>query len=213
MTKPDNTLLANAEPDAVHDILNFWFADGLQKGWPSTDMKELWWGGSKGLDATVKEKFGDLVNEALAGGLKAWEARPLSRLALVLLLDQFTRNVFRRSPQAFAGDGRAQQLVTDGLAKGWDRQLPQVGRVFFYMPLMHAENLALQDECVSRFSQLLADSPEERKQNLQGNLDFAVQHRDIVARFGRFPHRNIALDRISSPEEETFLKTGSRFGQ
>lgn len=213
MTKPDNTLLANAEPDAVNDILNFWFADGLQKGWPSTDMKELWWGGSKGLDATVKEKFGDLVNEALAGGLKAWEAQPLSRLALVLLLDQFTRNVFRRSPQAFAGDGRAQQLVTDGLAKGWDRQLPQVGRVFFYMPLMHAENLALQDECVSRFSQLLADSPEERKQNLQGNLDFAVQHRDIVARFGRFPHRNIALDRISSPEEETFLKTGSRFGQ
>lgn len=213
MTKPDNTLLVNAEPDAVHDILNFWFADGLQKGWPSTDMKELWWGGSKGLDATVKEKFGDLVNEALAGGKKDWEAQPLSRLALVLLLDQFTRNVFRRSPQAFAGDGRAQQLVTDGLAKGWDRQLPLVGQVFFYMPLMHAENLALQEQCVSCFRRLLEDGPEERQQTLQGNLDFAVQHRNIIARFGRFPHRNSALRRADTDEEKTYLQTGPRFGQ
>ncbi len=213
MTTPDNALPAHAAPDAVNDLLNFWFADGLQKGWPTTDMKDLWWGGSKGLDATVKDKFSDRVNEALAGGLKDWEAQPLSRLALVLLLDQFTRNIFRGNNQAFAGDGRTQQLVTDGLAKGWDQQLPLVGRVFFYMPLMHAEDLALQDECVSRFRKLLADGPAERRQILQGNLDFAVQHRDIIARFGRFPHRNNALGRVSTAEEEIFLKTGPRFGQ
>ena len=213
MTTLDNALSAHAAPDAGNDILNFWFADGLKKGWPTTDMKELWWGGSKGLDATVREKFGDRVNQALAGGLKDWEAHPLSRLALVLLLDQFTRNVFRGSRQAFAGDGRTQQLVTDGLARGWDQQFPLVGRVFFYMPLMHAEDLALQDECVSRFRQLLADAPEERTQTFQGNLDFAAQHRDIIARFGRFPHRNNALNRTSTAEEETYLRTGPRFGQ
>ena len=208
-----NSASTNDAPRTVNDILEFWFADGLQTGWPTTDMKELWWGGSKGLDGTVKAKFGPQVNQALAGGLKDWEAQPLSRLALVLLLDQFTRNVFRASPQAFAGDDRAQQLVIDGLAKDWDQQLLLVGRVFFYMPLMHAEDLVLQAECVSRFRLLLADAPEERKKTLQGNLDFAVLHRDIIARFGRFPHRNSALGRTNTPEEEAFLKTGPRFGQ
>ena len=213
MTPPGNTLPASSTPKIVGEILDFWFADGLQTGGPTTDMKALWWGGSKGLDTTVKEKFGAQVDEALAGGLKEWEAQPLSRLALVVLLDQFTRHVFRGSPQAFAGDGRTQQLVTDGLAKGWDQQLPLVARVFFYMPLMHAESLALQDECVSRFTQLLADAPAGRKKTLQGNLDSAVQHRSIIARFGRFPHRNTALGRTSTPDEAAFLKTGPRFGQ
>ncbi|MES2414859.1 MAG: DUF924 family protein [Pseudomonadota bacterium] len=199
---------------ATHpEILEFWFADGLQKGWPSQDMKELWWGGSKGLDETVKAKFGNRVAEAVAGGLKDWEAEPLSRLALVLLLDQFTRNVYRGSGKAFSGDARAQQLVTAALADGWDKQLPWVGRVFFYMPLMHAEDLSLQQECVQRFKQLALDAPDELKQNLAGNADFAVQHKDIIEKFGRFPYRNAALGRSSTPAEEEFLKTGPRFGQ
>ena len=118
MTTPDNAFPAHAAPDAVNDILNFWFADSLQKGWPTTDMKDLWWGGSKEPDATVRDKFGGRVNQALGGGLKDWHAHPLSWPALVLLLDQFTRHVFRGSRQAFAGDGRTQQLGTDGLARG-----------------------------------------------------------------------------------------------
>ena len=149
----------------------------------------------------------------MAGGLQDWEAQPLDRLALVILLDQFTRNVFRGTGQAFAGDARAQQLVRQTLARHEDLPLPWVGRVFLYMPLMHAEDLALQDECVARFARLLADAPETLKPRLQGHLDYARQHQDIIARFGRFPYRNAALGRLNSPEEETFLHTGPRFGQ
>lgn len=211
MTPTDTrTSSAPATPDA---ILDFWFADGLQTGWPTREMKAIWFGGGPALDAQVKALFGPQVLQALQGGLAAWEAQPLTRLALVLLLDQFTRNVFRGTGQAFAGDARAQQLVMGALAQGWDQQLPWVGRVFFYMPLMHAENLALQDECVSRFTTLRMDAPEELKARLQGNLDFAVQHRDIIARFGRFPYRNAALGRAGTAAEEAFLETGPRFGQ
>ena len=199
-----------ATPD---EVLEFWFDDGLEKGWPTKEMKELWWGGSKGLDETVKARFADRVAEAVGGGLTDWEAEPMSRLALVLLLDQFTRNVYRGTAKAFAGDARAQLLVTDALAREWDKQLPWVCRVFLLMPLMHAENLALQDECVQRFRQLALDAPDELKPKLTGNGDFAAQHRDIVARFGRFPYRNAALGRTSTPEEQEFLKNGPRFGQ
>lgn len=194
-------------------VLDFWFADGLQTGWPSKEMKDLWFGGGPALDDRVRSQFGEQVVQAIQGGLGAWEMQPLSRLALVLLIDQFTRNVFRSTAQAFAGDGRAQHLVTDALALGWDQHMPYVGRVFLYMPLMHAENLALQNECVSRFTQLLTDAPEPLKARLQGNLDFAVQHREIIARFGRFPHRNLTMDRPSTKEELVFLQTGPRFGQ
>lgn len=194
-------------------VLDFWFADGLQTGWPSKEMKDIWFGGGAALDDSVRLQFGEQVAQAIQGGLRAWELQPLSRLALVLLIDQFTRNVFRGTAQAFAGDGRAQQLVTDALALGWDQTLPCVGRVFLYMPLMHAENLALQNECVIRFTQLLADTPEHLKARLKGNLDFAVQHKEIIARFGRFPHRNLTMGRQSTNEELVFLHTGPRFGQ
>ncbi|MES2911493.1 MAG: DUF924 family protein [Pseudomonadota bacterium] len=204
---------STSAPATPRDILEFWFGDGLEKGWPTQEMKELWWGGSKGLDETFKARFGDRVAEAVGGRLKDWEAEPLSRLALVLLLDQFTRNVYRGTGQAFSGDARSQQLVTDALARGWDKQLPWVCRVFLLMPLMHAENLALQDDCVARFRQLALDAPDELKPKLAGNGDFAAQHRDIIARFGRFPYRNAALGRVSTPEEEEFLKSGPRFGQ
>ncbi|HQS31420.1 MAG TPA: DUF924 family protein, partial [Polaromonas sp.] len=155
--------------------------------------------------------------DELGGAPGDWSDTPLSpslrRLALIILLDQFTRNVFRGSGQAFAGDARAQQLVLQTLAEGGDLQLPWVGRVFMYMPLMHAESLVLQEECVARFGQLVADAPTDLKERLQGNLDFARQHRAIIAQFGRFPYRNAALGRASTAEEQAFLTTGPRFGQ
>ncbi len=203
----------SSTPDTAQAILDFWFGDGLITGWPTQEMKAIWFGGGPELDALIKTQFGEQAVQAVEGGLQAWEQQPLSRLALILLLDQFTRNVFRGSPRAFEGDGRSQQLVTDALRKNWDRQLPLVGRVFLYMPLMHAENLTLQDECVSRFTQLRIEAPETLKARLQGNLDFAVQHRDIIAQFGRFPHRNIAMGRVATSAEESFLLNGPRFGQ
>ncbi len=199
-------------PDAAR-VLAFWLEDGLQQGWPSRNLGDKWFGGGAALDQTIARDFGDHVRSALAGELTTWETQPLERLALIVLLDQFTRNVFRSQAQAFAGDARAQALVLDGITRGWDRQLPLAGTVFFYMPLMHAEDLALQDTCVACFKALAADAPPLRRQGLQGNIDFAEQHRDIIARFGRFPYRNAALGRACSEEELAFLHDGPRFGQ
>ncbi|MEO8389311.1 MAG: DUF924 family protein [Polaromonas sp.] len=200
-------------PATPAEVLAFWLGDGVEKGWPTQDLGKQWFGGGAQLDEDIKARFETEVRMALGGGLPDWEQPPLSRLALVILLDQFTRNVFRGTGQAFAGDARAQQLVMDAIASGGDLQLPWVGRVFIYMPLMHAESLALQDECVARFSRLMSDAPDTLKQRLQGNLDFAHQHRDIIARFGRFPYRNAAMGRADTPEEADFLLKGPRFGQ
>lgn len=207
--------LPHATPPATtpEAILDFWFGDGLQTGWPTQEMKAIWFGGGPPLDAQITAAFGAQVLQAVDDGLGAWEDQPLSRLALIVLLDQFTRNVFRGSPRAFQGDPRAQRLVMDALAQGWDQQLPVVCRVFLYMPLMHAENMGLQNECVNRFTQLLEDAPDTLKARLQSNLDFARQHQEIMATFGRFPHRNSALGRISTAAEDTFLVKGPRFGQ
>lgn len=213
-------MTASLNPQSV---LDFWLGDGLTHGWPTQDLGKRWFGGGAALDEEIKTRFGAQVMQALEGELNDWAdvsstpaqpARPpLGRLALIILLDQFTRNVFRGSGQAFAGDTLAQQLVLQTLADDADLQLPWVGRVFMYMPLMHAENLALQNECVARFGQLVADAPPALKEQLQGNLDFARQHRAIIEQFGRFPYRNAALGRASTPEEQVFLTTGQRFGQ
>ncbi len=203
-----------ASPATPHaDILDFWLGDGLTLGWPTQDLGKKWFGGGAALDGEIKSLFGERVAQAVRGELQDWETQPQSRLALVILLDQFTRNVFRGTAQAYAGDVRARQLVLATLAVQDKPQLPWVARVFTLMPLMHAEDLALQDQCVAGFARLVADAPEALAQRLQGNLDFARQHRDIVARFGRFPYRNTALGRASTPEEATFLLKGPRFGQ
>ncbi len=203
----------DTSPDAASQVLDYWLGDAMQRGWPSHSRSELWFGGGKAQDADITQRFGALVEQALDGGLTQWEADPLQRLALVILLDQFTRNMYRGSARAFAGDTRTQALVQDALGKGWLAKLPLAGSVFLLMPLMHAEDLALQDECVRRFAELLAGAPAERQKDLQGNLAFAKQHRDIIAQFGRFPYRNAALDRSNSPQEEAFLRDGPRFGQ
>ncbi len=199
--------------DGATQVLDYWLGDAMELGWPSQSRSALWFGGGKERDDYIARRFGAPVEQAMAGGLAAWEATPLSLLALVIVLDQFGRNLFRGKGRAFGGDARAQSLVQDALTKGWQAQLPLAGAVFLYMPLMHAESLALQDECVRRFAELLAGAPPERHKDLQGNLAFAEKHRDIIVRFGRFPYRNAALGRTSSAAEEGFLRDGPRFGQ
>lgn len=199
--------------DAITDVLDFWFGDGLHRDWPSTEHQSLWFGGGAAQDQTIRERFGPRVDAALAGELNAWESRLPDRLALIILLDQFTRNVYRGQARAFAGDAHAQQLVLRTLATGEDAALARVGRVFLYMPLMHAEDGVLQERCVERFTALHADSPPALRDTLAGNLRFAEQHRDIVRRFGRFPHRNTAMGRETTAEEAEFLRDGPRFGQ
>lgn len=195
------SLSANITPSSV---LDFWFSENMSKRWFS---------GGPELDEEIRSKFGRLVELAQSGGLAEWETEPQSRLALVIVLDQFSRNIFRGKAKAFAGDARAQQLVTDALAHGFAEQLPWMGRVFLYMPLMHAENLALQEESVRRFTALAEAVPEALRASVRSSLDFAIQHRDIIARLGRFPYRNAALSRTNTALEFDFLKIGPRFGQ
>ena len=184
-----------------HDVLDFWLGDGLSLGWPSDDRGSLWFGGGPGLDDTVRQRFGEAVEKALGGGLTDWEQTISDRLALIILLDQFTRNVYRGSARAFAGDGRSQRLVMQGLALELDKELPVIGRVFFYMPLMHSENLADQERCVRLLCQRM---PESGK----ANLLHARAHREVIRLFGRFPFRNDALRRSTTDPEEAFVSSG-----
>lgn len=208
MSQPSASL-----PPVAAQVLHYWLADGLENDWPSASLGQRWFGGGVEQDAEIDAQFGPLVAAALDGDLVDWEHAPLTRLALVIVLDQFTRNIYRGQAQAFAGDERAQQLVLQSLALDQDQALPRVGRVFFYMPLMHAENLALQDECVGRFEALVSASPPELSETLQGNLRHAREHREIIERFARFPYRNAVLGRKNSAEETAFLKNGPRYGQ
>lgn len=208
------SLVAPAPPPALAaEILDFWLGDGLALGWPSVDLNRRWFLGGAALDDEIRSRFGQAVHQAMQGELAPWEAPLHSRLALVILLDQFSRNVFRGTARAFDGDAHARQLTLRTLAQQEDRQLPWVGRVFLYMPLMHAEDPALQDQCVCCFSQLLADAPDALNPKLQRNLDSAIQHQEIIARFGRFPYRNAVLGRSNSAQESDFLRNGPRFGQ
>lgn len=200
-------------PALWRPVLEFWFGDSLESGWPQQPRNGLWFRADAAVDEHIRLQFGAMVEAALQQEWVDWEAKPLSRLALVILLDQFTRNIWRGKPQAFSGDHRAVTLVMEGLARGMDRQLPWIGRVFFYMPLMHAEDLDLQDECIAAFTQLHNEMPEALRDQVAGNIRFAEEHREVIQRFGRFPHRNAVLGRDTTEEEAAFLEHASRYGQ
>ncbi len=209
-TATDRVEFASGSAD---EVLRFWLEDGLELGWPSRSMGALWFGGGESVDLDIRQRFGDLVHQAVAGGLTPWEATPLQRLALVVLLDQFTRNVFRGQARAFSGDTRAQSLALDAIDRGLGAVLPLVAQVFLAMPLMHAENMELQQRCVGFFETLSIGAPQEHAQSVQDHLDAAREHRDIIARFGRFPHRNAVLGRPDTAPEQDYLVKGRRFGQ
>ena len=176
-------------------VLQFWFGDAL----PVVSRPE-WFRKSDAFDREIAQRFGPLVEQALRGELSTWNDQADAALAQVIVLDQFTRNVFRNTPRSFAGDPQALSAARAMLARGEDAALPPWQRFFVYMPLEHAEDLATQDESVRRFTQLVAAAPET-----QDLLDYAKWHREVVARFGRFPHRNAILGRASTQEEIEFL--------
>lgn len=211
-----NTLPSENAPGAT-EIADFWLGDARDpaaNGWPRDPaISQRWWRGSPALDAEITTRFGARVCESSAGGLGGWEANPLPRLALVILLDQFTRNVFRGQAQAFSGDARAQALAADALDRGLEAELPLAGRLFLAMPLMHAEDLTLQDRGLAYFTALAKNAPAEQRAAVQGSVDSAREHRQIIERFGRFPYRNKVLGRIDTPAETEFLQHGPRFGQ
>jgi uncharacterized protein (DUF924 family) len=173
---------------ALEDVLGFWFAEG---------RKPQWFAGGEAFDAEVRRALLPHLESALAGRYESWRREPRGCLALCLLLDQVPRNVYRGTPRAFACDAAALAVTRHALALGFDRALADLERVFLYMPLEHSENLKDQQDCVRLMAGL--ESAAEY-------LPYAEQHRDIIARFGRFPHRNAILGRESSDEELEFLK-------
>ena len=196
----------------VEDILGFWFGQEPDEKAVIDDMAGIWWGKKADIDREIRQRFGDLHQLLGTGVLDSWRERSRSRLALIILADQFSRNIFRDSAAAFEQDELALKLALVGIEKGMDRELRSVERVFFYMPLEHSESLAIQQRSVELFRRLAETADPGEKKAFDNFLDFAVRHQEIIKRFGRFPHRNEAFGRRSTDEEITFLaQPGSSF--
>jgi len=188
----------------VKDILDFWFADGPD------EHRLAWFKRDEGFDAEIRARFGSLAAPAREGALDAWAVTPEGALALLILLDQFPRNLFRGSPEAFASDAHALQLAQRVvIVQRMDLALTPTQRVFLYLPFEHAESFAAQDLSVALFEGL-RDHPKHAAP--KGTIEYAWAHRAVIERFGRFPHRNTVLGRTSTAEEAAYLaKPGAGF--
>ena len=194
------------------ELLAFWFGDDPDDSATAAAKAELWWGHSPATDEVLQERFGAAASAAAAGVLDHWTGSPRGRLALILLLDQLPRAIRRDTPEAFAQDDAARKTATQGLESGADRLLRPIERLFFYLPFEHSEDLEDQDRSVELFRDLALSVPEEQRPTFAGFVDYAKRHREVIARFGRFPHRNRILGRESTAEDISFLEQpGSSF--
>lgn len=179
--------------DKVQDILTFWFE---QAG------EEKWWVKDPDFDAQIRQRYQDAHTKAAAGQMDHWMESAEGALALILLLDQFPRNIYRGSAFAFATDEKALNLARQALEQGYDKALSVEQASFFYLPFMHSERLEDQEKCVELFEAISDQVP---------NLPFAIAHRDVIQKFGRFPHRNKVLSRRTTAEEQAYLDDGGGF--
>ncbi len=196
------------------EVISYWFGE-LTDGLADQQHHSLWFAGGEEVDSDIKQKFGPLHQQLVKGELEHWLRHDLGRLASIIVLDQFSRNLYRGTAQAFAYDEQALKLAKEAIAQGVDLRLPIDYRLFLYLPFEHAEDINEQEHCLALFQGLLEDAQSEHaKQQAQGYLSFAEQHYDIVRQFGRFPHRNEALGRSSRQIELRYLAAEhSRFGQ
>ncbi|CAI5977282.1 unnamed protein product [Closterium sp. NIES-65] len=205
---------------AADEILVYWFGDFMAPDYagpaPEDDVvaakQSLWFRKDADVDAFIRARFAPLIPLAASGQLAGWEDTPRGSLALVVLLDQFTRNSLRGSPDSFAQDALAREVAKRAIAKGFNKQFHLRIRSFFYLPFMHSEDIADQDLCVQLLSESVAEAPEgPLKDSLSGWVGFAHKHRDIIVKFGRFPHRNDVLRRESTAEEVEHVATHGGF--
>lgn len=192
----------------ARQILDFWFGGASENGY---DVR--WFQSTPAFDQRIAEGFGNTLVRAGEGAFSDWGFEAHCWLAYIVLTDQFPRNIFRGLARAFAFDGLALDMAKRGVAHGLDRKLSPIERSFAYMPFEHSEHLHDQHTCVALFRELLQSAPMEARERMQSSLDFAEQHREIIARFGRFPHRNAVLGRTPTRDELRFLETANRFGQ
>jgi uncharacterized protein (DUF924 family) len=188
------------EREALDERMKVWFAGGSEQRADESD-------------AAIRAEFGARVEAALRGELASWAHGPRRRLSLVILLDQFPRNIYRGCARAYAGDEQALALALSGMQSGADAALDPVERIFFYMPLQHSESLDVQEESVAAYRRLLGESPQPLRAAFEDTLKSAELHASIIRRFGRFPHRNPALRRASTVEEAAYLCEAGSFGQ
>ena len=198
----------------AEEILEYWFGDSVKDPSKAPARMGFWFDADPRRDAEMRERWGELVTAASEGKLDFWTKTPRGRLAVLILLDQMRRNIYRGTAEAFRHDGRARYLMRDGVSRLMDMKLTPIERVFFYMPLQHAESLDDQELAVDRFLQVEREVASDHREIFAGFRKYAQLHRDIIARFGRFPHRNAILGRRDTAEEASWLAGGGeRFGQ
>ena len=193
-------------------IRSFWFGNSPDDAVMAKDNSKMWWSKQPELDARIRTRFETTLEAAATGKADSWTASAQGTLALILLTDQFPRNMYRGTPAAFGTDELARRWTLEGLARGVDKKLRPVERVFFYLPLEHSESLEHQTQAVNLFNQLFQEVPADQMELFRGFLMYALRHRRVIERFGRFPHRNDILQRPSTEEEVAFLlEPGSSF--
>jgi len=179
------------------EINDFWFCDRA---------KVLWFEKDPAFDEEIRQRFGRSIAAAAAGELDGWTVAPESCLALLVLLDQFPRNIFRGTPRAFAADAGARRIASLAIERGFDRQMPLARRPFFYLPFEHSEDLADQSRSVALFRAWAEENDGAARDQAFDQLTYVLRHQEAIERFGRFPHRNAILGRQSTPEEIAFLQ-------
>ena len=214
LSESKGATMTDEDQSRIDEILSFWFKEQALSA-PQIDRRmDIWFGEDAVFDLDVEKEFADDVNRASKGELDRWAAEPRGRLALIILLDQFRRNIYRNTAKAFSHDKIALKLCVEGAMEKADRSLTPIQRVFFYMPLQHAESPKVQAKSVALFDKLAESVSPTLRETFMTVAQFAELHKDIVDQFGRFPHRNKLLGRANTPEEDEYLAGDSPdFGQ
>jgi len=214
LSESKGATMTDEDQSRIDEILSFWFKEQALSA-PQIDRRmDIWFGEDAVFDLDVEKQFADDVNRASKGELDRWAAEPRGRLALIILLDQFRRNIHRNTAKAFSHDKIALKLCVEGAMEKADRSLTPIQRVFFYMPLQHAESPKVQAKSVALFNKLAESVSPTLRETFLTVAQFAELHKDIVDQFGRFPHRNKLLGRANTPEEDEYLAGDSPdFGQ
>jgi uncharacterized protein (DUF924 family) len=192
--------------ERVEEILSYWFGSADESALPSPQRTHLWFSNDIDVDNEIRSKFSLDLEKAVLGDYKEWEDSARSSLAMIILLDQFSRRIYRDTPLAYAQDHRVLDLSLRGIERQFDHVITLISRTFYYYPLMHSENVEIQATSIRAYKILLDLSFPEAKGIFENFLDYALKHFDVIKRFGRFPERNKALGRISTKEEIKYLK-------
>lgn len=189
----------------IDEILGFWFGESGTQSERIAQQSSLWWGKNPETDEDIRQRFGGLIVQLIEGELEHWKESPQGWLAMIILADQFSRNIYRNDARAFAQDELALSLCLEGMEQEIDQELDLLQRVFFYLPLEHCESTEMQALSVKQMFSLFELAPADVKEEFKGTHEYALAHQDVIEKYGRFPHRNAILGRESSSEELLYL--------